>query len=90
MFTEDLSVFFDDDEFASAVILDGTSVNGILENEPVEDNFVVTTAPFFYYNIADKTPAVNSVLIHGSDTYIVKRPPEVDSSGVCKLKLEKQ
>lgn len=89
MFAEDLSVFFDTDDFAVAVTLDGTSVNGIFGDESVEVNFVQTTAQAFTYRHADKAVAIDSTLVHGATTYKVKnmRP---DGTGLMMLILEQQ
>lgn len=86
---DELEVFYDPDDFAITALLDGVEVVGIFDNEPVEDNFVNTTAPHFNYEFATKPAALNSVLVIGTDTYKVK-VVEVDSGGSARLKLEKQ
>lgn len=89
MFAEDLSVFFDTDDFAVEVTLDGTSVNGIFGEESVEVNFVQTTAPSFTYRHADKAVAIDSTLVNGATTYKVKNM-QPDGTGLMLLILEKQ
>ena len=88
--TEDLSVFFDTDDFAVTVNLDGTSVDGILSLEPIESNFVQTTKPVFTYEKADKpSVTIDSTLIYDSITYKVKSM-EPDGTGMQMLILEAQ
>jgi len=86
---DDLEVFYDPDDFAITALLDGVEVVGIFDNEPVEDNFVNTTAPHFNYEFVTKPATLNSVLVIGATTYKVK-VIAVDSGGSAKLKLEKQ
>ena len=90
MFTEDLSVFMDTDDFAVTVILDGTSVDGILTLEPIESNFVQTNKPVFTYAKADKpTVTTSSTLVYDSIVYLV-RNIEPDGTGMQILILEAQ
>ena len=88
--TEDLSVFFDTDDFAVTVNLDGSLVDGILSLEPIESNFVRTVRPVFTYEKADKpSVTIDSILIYDSITYKVKWP-EPDGTGMQMLILEVQ
>jgi len=89
VFAEDLSVFFDTDDFAVEVALDGASVNGVMGDEPVEVNFVQTTAPSFIYRHADMAVSIDSDLVYGATAYKVKnmRP---DGTGLMMLILEQQ
>lgn len=89
MFDEDLTVFFDTDDFAISCTLGGTAVNGIFTDEPVEVNFVQTTSPAFTYRAADKTATIDMVLVNGSDSYKVKNM-QPDGTGLMMLILEKQ
>jgi hypothetical protein len=87
---EDLSVFFDTDDFAVSVNLDGSSVDGILSLEPIESNFVQTTKPVFVYEKADKpSVTIDSTLIYDSIAYKVKGL-EPDGTGMQMLILEIQ
>ncbi len=91
MFAEDLSVFFDTDDFATAVTLDGVAVNGIISSEYVESNFVETNAPVFSYAKADMPTAfIDSVLIEGMNVYKVKGVHPDETLTINKLILEKQ
>ena len=91
MFTEDLSLFFGTQDFATAVTLDGTTVNGILSQQSVEVNFVQTIAPVFTYEKAYKpTVAIDSTLVNGAVTYKVKGIQSDITQTVSTLILEKQ
>lgn len=91
MFAEDLSLFFGTQDFATAVTLDGTTVNGILSQQSVEVNFVQTIAPTFVYQKADKpTVAIDSTLVNGAVTYKVKGIQADITQTVSTLVLEKQ
>jgi len=91
MFAEDLSLFFGTQDFATAVTLDGTTVNGILSQQSVEVNFVQTIAPIFVYRKADKpTVAIDSTLVNGAVTYKVKGIQSDITQTVRTLILEKQ
>lgn len=91
MFTEDLSLFFGTQDFATAVTLDGTTVNGILSQQSVEVNFVQTIAPTFVYEKADKpTVAIDSTLVNGATAYKVKGIQADITQTVSTLILEKQ
>ena len=91
MFAEDLSLFFGTQDFATAVTLDGTTVNGILSQQSVEVNFVQTIAPIFVYRKADKpTVAIDSTLVNGAVTYKVKGIQADITQTVSTLVLEKQ
>lgn len=89
MFDEDHSVFFETEDFAETVTLDGIiEVNGIFDEEYFESNYVQTKKPTFTY--ASNYPVeIDSELIRGLDTYFVKGI-EPDGTGVTKLILEKQ
>lgn len=91
MFTEDLSLFFNTQEFATAVTLDGTTVNGILSQQSIEANFVQTIADTFVYRKADKPlVAIDSTLVNGAVTYKVKGIQADITQTVSTLILEKQ
>ncbi len=89
MFDEDLSLFFRTEEFAVTVQIDGASINGILSDEFVEVNFVETKATTFTYRKADKEVAVDSLLVNGTNSYLVKSM-QADGTGLMKLILQEQ
>ena len=89
MFTEDLSLFFNTDEFAVTVSVGDQEVNGIFSDEPVETNFVQTIATTFTYRSADVDTSVDDYVINGNDIYLIKNLIP-DGTGLMKLILEKQ
>ena len=87
MFSEDLDLFFDDNDFGIEVTLDGRIVVGILSNPYEEAGFVESTNPTFTFKSAD-APDVShaSVLIAPTQKYnIVNVAP--DGTGVTRLEL---
>lgn len=91
-FTEDLTVFFNEGDFAVAATLNGVAVSGILDEEYLEPlgNVVEGKAPVF----ACRAAAVPSVahgqtLVVGARTFKV-RGVEPDGTGVVLLRLEEQ
>lgn len=91
MFDEDLSVFFNTDDFADAVTIDGVAVNGILSRDFVESNYTETNAPLFVYEKAIKPDVIrNSVLVHSSGSYKVKGIQPDETQRILTLILEKQ
>lgn len=90
MFDEDHSVFFETDDFAETVTLDGIiEVNGIFDEEFIESNFIETKKPTFTYAENDYPVEINSEIVRGLKTYLVKGI-EPDGTGITRLVLEKQ
>lgn len=89
MFDEDLSVFFDANDFAITVSVNDQEVNGIFSDDPVETNFVQTIATTFTYRSADVDTSVDDYVINGNDIYLIKNLIP-DGTGLMKLILEKQ
>lgn len=91
MFAEDLSLFFNANEFGTTVTLDDTSVTGLFGDGYIEVNFVQTKAPIFTYRKADKSSVlVGSTLVNDGTIYKVKViQPDVTGT-VSRLVLEKQ
>lgn len=88
---EDLSLFFNVDDFAVEVTIDGYGINGIFSAEYVETNFTQTKVPVFTYSKGDKSDvAINSVLMHDGITYKVKVIQHDGTGLINKLQLEKQ
>lgn len=87
--TEDLSVFFDQDDHAVAAVLDGTAISVIFENQYVEafDGIAtrqpVITAPSASFSAADTT----SRLTVAGSTYRV-RSVQPDGTGISRVLLE--
>ncbi len=91
-FAEDLSPFFDEDDFAVAGTLQGVAVSGILDEEYVEPlgNLVEGRAPVFTCRSADvPSVAQGQTLVVGARSFKV-RGVEPDGTGVVLLRLEEQ
>ncbi len=92
-FTEDLSVFFNEDEFAVSATLDGASVTGIFDNGytlgTVGPTGMASSQPMFRLATAS-VPAspVGKSLVTGGTTYSVAEH-QPDGTGVSTLMLER-
>lgn len=90
MFSEDLSLFFNANDFAVTVNIDGlANVNGIFEEQYIEVNYVQTKKPIFTFASADYLVTLDSILVNGLEVFKVKGI-EPDGSGITRLILEKQ
>lgn len=88
--TEDLSVFFDTDEFADAATLDGAAVAGIYHDGYDEVYGMATHDAWYRLPEADTTATTQaSVLVVRGLTYRV-RVVKPDGTGLCTLLLEAQ
>lgn len=91
-FSEDLTVFFNEDDFAVAATLQGVAVSGIFDEDYVEPlgNVVEGKAPTFQC-AASAVPSVahGQSLVIGARTFKV-RGVEPDGAGVVLLRLEEQ
>ena len=91
-FAEDLSVFFNEDDFAVAATLQGVAVSGIFDEEYTEPlgNVVEGKTPIFQCRAAD-VPSVahGQTLVVGGRTFKV-RGVEPDGTGVVLLRLQEQ
>lgn len=87
--TENLAVFFDAAEHATAATLDGDSVVGIFENRYVESLGAVAAAqPTYTLPTADAAAAAQgSALVIGATSYTV-RNIQPDGTGVTTLELQ--
>lgn len=92
-FDEDLSVFFDDDDFASTATLNGTaSGNVIFDREHLDALGVVSSANPEALAIASEygTGVVTGTLAIAGTSYTIRdRQPQFDGA-VVLLQLEKQ
>ncbi len=89
-FTEDLDVFLSD--FGQAVIRDGVSYKGILEqpDEIVADGLVMTTD----YELTGKTSELGSLVFDDiisvdGDNYKVRQARKIDDGKFCTVSLNK-
>lgn len=92
-FTEDLTQFFNEDDFAQAGTLNGVAVLGIFDNSYLTGTVgpagMASTGPMFILATAD-VPAspVGKTLITGGVTYTVAEH-QPDGTGVSSLMLER-
>ena len=89
-FTEDLDIFLAD--FGQAVIRDGVSYKGILEqpDEIVADGLVMTTD----YELTGKTSELGSLVFDDiisvdGDNYKVRQARKIDDGKFCTVSLNK-
>ena len=89
-FTEDLDVFLSD--FGQAVIRDGVSYKGILEqpDEIIADGLVMTTD----YELTGKTSELGSLVFDDiisvdGDNYKVRQARKIDDGKFCTVSLNK-
>ncbi|PTR17498.1 hypothetical protein C8R31_101662 [Nitrosospira sp. Nsp2] len=89
-FAEDLSVFFDTDEFADAVTYNGAPLAGIFDNAYFEGQGIQGSQPVFTCPTADVASARHGdLLVRAGVTYKVVGV-EPDGTGITLLRLEKQ
>ena len=91
MLTEDLDTFFETDDFAEELTLDGATISGIFSEEPIEVDFVTTKKPFLRCKAYDATyAAYDSHVVRGLDIYKVKKIERDETARIATLQLEKQ
>lgn len=91
MFTEDLSVFMDTDDFAVTMTVNASSVNGILSNEYVIVDFVESKKPVFICSSADVVGVLHGDNVVAADSTAYKvRGIQPDGTGITTLILELQ
>ena len=91
MFTEDLSLFFNTNDFAVQALFNGSNIiNGILGNAYAEINGVESTRPAFTCALEDVAGVShgNTLVIDGDTYHVVGVKP--DGVGVMTLVLELQ
>jgi hypothetical protein len=89
MFNEDLSVFFDDDDFALAGTVSGTEILGIFDREYLNALGIVSGAnPVFLVKTSDSAPVNGTLALSGTNYAIRDRQP-VDDGATVLLQLEK-
>lgn len=91
MFTEDLSVFFDADEFAIAATLQGGgTVNVLFDNEYTRAlDMVASTDPVAVARAADVAAGdVNKTLTINGTAYTIRDRQPIDDGAMVRLQLE--
>lgn len=90
MFTEDLSVFFDENAFATVATAGwGGTVNVIFDAAYVEQLGVAGTNPVALARASDVTVArIGSTLVIGGVTYTIRGREPQDDGAVVLLQLE--
>ena len=91
-FTEDLTVFFDADDFAVAATIGTSTVYGILDKEyvEVESGRAIVTGyqPTFTASTSSiSTVDVGDTITISTVSYVVAAPPQSDGTGITKLIL---
>lgn len=92
-FSEDLSFFFDDDDFAGTALLNGTvSGNVIFDEEALRAFGMVSSNNPVALAIAAEygTSVLNGTLALLSGTYVIRDRQLQDDGAVVLLQLEKQ
>ena len=88
-FTEDRSVFFDTDDFATAGTVGTSTINGIFDREYVLQGGQVAGAnPIFLIDTSDAgAVGVGSTIVIGTGTYTVKSKEPQDDGNTTLLQL---
>jgi len=86
--TTDLDTFFNTDEFAVNATINSETVNGVFDNEYIEDIEVSGTSPVFTCKTSDVNDVSQDdpVTIDGTGYHVVSIEP--DGTGITKLVLE--
>lgn len=89
-FTEDLSAFFSEDDFAEAAVLDGTAVSVIFHRGYDEAAGLAQHDAWARLpeNLTSAVTQASTLVVRGT-TYRV-RVPQPDGTGTCTLLLERQ
>jgi hypothetical protein len=91
MFSEDLSVFFDDDDFAIAATVGTTTVNVIFDREYLRGMELVSGAnPVALAKASDTAAAAGSTITISGTAYTIRDREPVDDGATVLLQLEKQ
>lgn len=90
MFDEDLSVFFDADDFAVTMIVNNKVVNGLFDNDYADPLMVESSAPSFLCKSVDvEYVAHGDIVIDGLKVYTVRNVRN-GGNGMTRLMLELQ
>lgn len=92
--TEPWDVFFNEDEHATAVTINGAAVVGIFQRGYIDADGVASRAPTFAFPLERKPDIASGMTLvvppphPDAGTYTV-RPPEPDGTGLVLLPLQK-
>lgn len=90
-FTEDLSAFFDTDDFAIAATVGATTVNVIFDREYIDAVGRVSSAnPVALAKASDAAAAVGATITISGTAYTIRDRQPQDDGAVVLLQLEKQ
>lgn len=90
MFTEDLSVFFDTDDFAIAATVGATTVPVIFDAAFLEQLGVASTNPTALAKASDSAAAVGATIVISAVSYTIRGREPQDDGATVLLQLEKQ
>jgi len=89
-FDEDLSVFLDAAEFASAATYNGSvAVSVILDAEYLESMGIAGTSPAALGRASDFSAPVGKTLLIGAVTYTIRNSRPMEDGALVVLELEK-
>lgn len=91
-FNENLDLFFETSTFGVEVLINGKSVNGILDAQYIESGFSGSTRPVFVCKTESLKNVVDgsNLILEDGTIYKVRGPVEPDGTGVTTLILELQ
>lgn len=87
-FTEDLTVFFDPDDFGIGATIGASSVNGIFRHEAIEVQGVIGERPTFQCRTVDVSSVTPGAAASISGTNYIVRVVLPDGTGVTRMILE--
>ena len=91
MFTEDLSAFFDTDDFAIAATVGATTVPVIFDAAYLRALDIVSTVnPVALAQASDTAAAVGATIVINGTSYTIRNREPQDDGAVVLLQLEKQ
>lgn len=86
-FTEELSDYFDTDDFAVAITIALTSVNAIFDHEYVEVNGIESRRPVIMFETAQKSNAAQGdAVVVNSINYVIEET-RLDGTGITSAIL---
>jgi hypothetical protein len=90
MFSEDLSVFFDNDEFAIAATVGSTTINVIFDGAFLASLGVAGTNPVALAQASYSAAAVGATITISGTAYTIRAREQQDDGATVLLQLEAQ